>query len=73
MCMVRALFLENPCMARDVVDLTPIESREELVGWFEKGNKPKSQFRVGTEHEKFAFTTDTHEPVPYEGRRSIRS
>ena len=49
-------------MARDVVDLTPIESRDELVAWFEQGAKPKAQFRIGTEHEKFAFTTDTHEP-----------
>src|SRR2546423_3072993 len=60
-------------MARDVVDLTPIESRDELVAWFAEGAKPKARWRVGTEHEKFAFTTDTHEPVPYEGRRSIRS
>src|SRR5256885_7979796 len=60
-------------MARDVVDLTPIESRDELVAWFAEGAKPKAQWRVGTEHEKFAFMLDTHEPVPYEGRRSIRS
>ena len=60
-------------MARDVVDLTPIESRDELVAWFAEGAKPKAQWRIGTEHEKFAFTHDTHEPVPYEGRRSIRS
>src|SRR5256885_9229164 len=60
-------------MARDLVDLTPIESRDELVAWFAEGAKPKAQWRVGTEHEKFAFTTDTHEPGPYEGRRSIRS
>ena len=60
-------------MARDVVDLTPIESRDELVAWFSAGCKPRSQFRVGTEHEKFAFTVDNHAPVPYEGRRSIRS
>jgi glutamate--cysteine ligase len=60
-------------MARDVVDLTPIESRDELVAWFAEGAKPKAQWRAGTEHEKFPFTTDTHEPVPYEGRRSIRS
>src|SRR5215208_481120 len=60
-------------MARDVVDLTPIESRDELVTWFAEGAKPKAQWRIGTEHEKFAFTTDTHEPVPYEGRVSIRS
>src|SRR3982751_3095829 len=60
-------------MARDVVDLTPIESRDELVAWFAEGAKPKAQWRAGTEHEKFAFTADTHEPVPYEGRRSIGS
>jgi glutamate--cysteine ligase len=60
-------------MARDVVDLTPIESRDELVAWFEKGNKPKSRFRIGTEHEKFAFWTGRRLPVPYEGQRSIRA
>jgi glutamate--cysteine ligase len=60
-------------MARDVVDLTPIESRDELVAWFEQGAKPKAQFRIGTEHEKFAFTTDGNRPVPYEGQRSIRA
>jgi glutamate--cysteine ligase len=59
-------------MARDQVDLTPIERRDELVAWFEHGAKPKSQFRIGTEHEKFAFTLEGHRPVPYEGPRGIR-
>jgi glutamate--cysteine ligase len=60
-------------MARDQIDMTPIETRDELVAWLEKGCKPKTQFRVGTEHEKFPFTVDGHAPVPYAGRRSIRS
>ena len=60
-------------MARDQVDLTPIETRDELVAWFEAGSKPKAEFRIGTEHEKFAFTLEGHRPVPYEGRRSIRA
>src|SRR5690242_17792752 len=60
-------------MARDVLDMTPIQSRDELVAWFEAGCKPKSKFRAGTEHEKFAFTIDHRRPVPYEGRRSIRA
>jgi glutamate--cysteine ligase len=60
-------------MARDQIDMTPIESRDELVAWLEKGCKPRAHFRVGTEHEKFAFTVDEHRPVPYAGRRSIRS
>src|SRR5882672_6358998 len=60
-------------MARDQIDMTPIETRDELVAWFEAGNKPKSQFRVGTEHEKFAFTLEGHRPVPYAGPRGIRA
>ena len=53
--------------------MTPIETRDELVAWFAEGCKPKSQFRIGTEHEKFAFTIEGHRPVPYEGRRRIRA
>src|SRR6185312_6552542 len=60
-------------MARDQIDMTPIETRDELVAWLEQGCKPKAQFRVGTEHEKFAFTVDGHRPVPYAGLRSIRA
>src|SRR6202045_5469527 len=60
-------------MARDQVDLTPIEGRDDLVNWIAQGVKPKSQFHIGTEHEKFAFTLEGHRPVPYEGQRGIRA
>jgi glutamate--cysteine ligase len=60
-------------MARDQIDLTPIERRDELVAWLEHGVRPKAEFRIGTEHEKFAFTRDDHRPVPYGGARSIRA
>jgi glutamate--cysteine ligase len=60
-------------MARDQVDMAPIETRDELVAWLEAGAKPKSAFRIGTEHEKFAFTLARSEPVPYEGPRGIRT
>src|ERR1019366_4564669 len=60
-------------MARDQIDMTPIETRDELVAWLEAGCKPKAQFRVGTEHEKFAFTVQGHRPVPYAGPCSIRA
>src|ERR1043165_1102134 len=60
-------------MARDQVDMTPVETRDELVAGFAEGCKPKREFRIGTEHEKFAFTIEGHRPVPYDGRRSIRA
>jgi glutamate--cysteine ligase len=60
-------------MARDQVDMTPVETRDDLVRWLEQGARPKAGFRVGTEHEKFAFTKDRHGPVAYYGERSIRA
>jgi glutamate--cysteine ligase len=60
-------------MARDQVDMTPVETRDELVAWLAEGAKPKSAFRIGTEHEKFAFTNGRHNPVPYDGPRGIRA
>ena len=58
-------------MARDQIDMTPLHSRDELVAWLEAGVKPKSEFRIGTEHEKTPFTLEGHRPVPYEGARGI--
>src|SRR5437764_8823045 len=53
-------------MARDVVDTTAIETRDDLVSWFEAGCKERSAFRLGTEHEKVPFYSADTCPVPYE-------
>ena len=58
-------------MARDQIDMTPLQSRDELVAWLEAGVKPPSEFRIGTEHEKTPFTLQGHDPVAYEGARGI--
>ena len=50
-----------------------IESRDELVRWFAAGEKPKPQWRIGTEHEKFVFQTGTLAPVPYGGPTGIQA
>jgi glutamate--cysteine ligase len=60
-------------MARDVSDTTPIESRDQLVAWIEKGCKPPSAYRIGTEHEKFPFYRASRAPVPYDGGCGIRA
>ena len=59
-------------MARDASDATPIESHAQLVETLSSGCKPKSAWRVGTEHEKFGFYYADFSPVPYEGERGIR-
>ena len=48
-------------------------SRDELVAYLEQGSKPAREWRIGTEHEKFGFYTNGHDPVPYEGERGIRA
>src|SRR3979490_1894724 len=58
-------------MARDQIDMTPLQSRDELVAWLAAGVKPPSEFRIGTEHEKTPFTLSGHNPVAYEGARGI--
>jgi glutamate--cysteine ligase len=60
-------------MARDQDDMTPIETRDEMVAWLAAGEKPRERFRIGTEHEKFAFTLAHNAPVPYHGTCSIRT
>ena len=48
-----------------------IESFAQLAEYMEAGNKPRADWRIGTEHEKFGWLTDTHAPLPYAGDRSI--
>ena len=44
----------------------------QLVEHLENGCKPREQWRIGTEHEKFVFVRGTNKPVPYEGNPGIR-
>jgi glutamate--cysteine ligase len=50
-----------------------IENRQQLIEYLESGCKPKSEWKLGTEHEKFGFTTSDFRPLPYEGRSSIKA
>ena len=60
-------------MARDTVDTTPLEGRAQLPAAVEDGCKPKDQWRIGTEHEKFGFYKSDFSPVPHEGDNGIRA
>ncbi|HPG88987.1 MAG TPA: glutamate--cysteine ligase [Hyphomicrobium sp.] len=50
-----------------------VETRDDLVRWIAAGEKPKPQWRIGTEHEKFVFQTGTLAPVPYAGPTGIQA
>jgi glutamate--cysteine ligase len=49
----------------------PIEHHDQLAEYLADGCKPKEDWRIGTEHEKFGYCKDTLKPLPFEGKRSI--
>lgn len=51
----------------------PIERFDQLAELVESGCKPKSNWRIGTEHEKFGWLTDSRKALPYAGDRSIKA
>ena len=58
---------------RDIDSSAPrIRNKTELVERIASGSKPASEWRVGTEHEKFGFIEKTLKPMPYDGPTSIR-
>ena len=58
---------------QDSAPSPPVGSFDDLVAWIAAGSKPKERWRIGTEHEKFLFHTDSLGPVPYAGPRGVRS
>jgi glutamate--cysteine ligase len=49
----------------------PIEDRRQLVEYVASGSKPASEWRIGTEHEKFAYRKSDLRPLPYDGPDGI--
>jgi glutamate--cysteine ligase len=50
-----------------------VEDAAALCAYLASGSRPESEWRLGTEHEKFGFTKDDLRPLPYEGPRGIRA
>jgi len=51
----------------------PIEHHSQLAEYLAQGCKPKKDWRIGTEHEKFGYCKDTLLPLPYDGERSVKA
>lgn len=50
-----------------------VSNRQELIDYLASGCRPPEDWRLGTEHEKFGFTTDDLKPLPYGGSRGINA
>ena len=50
----------------------PITSRKQLVDYFSEAVKPKEEWLIGCEHEKFPYRLSTLKPVSYEEPNGLR-
>jgi glutamate--cysteine ligase len=51
----------------------PIGGVDQLVAFHASGGRPREQWKIGTEHEKFGFRLDDLRPPTYEGERGIEA
>jgi glutamate--cysteine ligase len=51
----------------------PITDKRQLVDYLAAGAKPRAKWRIGTEHEKFAFNRKDLRTLPYDGPAGIRA
>ena len=70
--MVRTPSEASPVSIPSAVKSTPIAGRQQLADYLAAGEKPREAWRIGTEHEKFGFLTDTLRPPTFEGERGIK-
>lgn len=54
-------------------NLPVIENVQELSDYLASGCKPKQDWAIGTEHEKFGFSWSDLKPLPYDGDCSVRA
>lgn len=57
--------------ARQSVEI--IERKDQLVTALSDGVKPASEWRIGTEHEKFVYKQDDFQPAPFDGPQGIEA
>ena len=50
-----------------------IENFGQLAEYLNAGCKPKEDWKIGTEHEKFGYVKDSFAPLPYDGGCSIKT
>ena len=52
---------------------TPVTGKDQLAAYIESGCKPRDEWRIGTEHEKFLYCGESFKALRYDGDRGIRA
>jgi glutamate--cysteine ligase len=52
---------------------SPITDKQQLIDYIASGSKPRDQWRIGTEHEKFGFRLSDLRPPTFDGPQGIEA
>ena len=63
----------QPVSIPSAQNATAVTDRNQLVELLESGCKPREDWRVGTEHEKFAYDATDFRPLAYDAPNGIRT
>jgi hypothetical protein len=63
----------GPMSSPSNVAESPITDHRELVEYLASGSRPREDWRIGTEHEKFGFRLDDLRPPTFDGERGIEA
>nr|WP_295379094.1 glutamate--cysteine ligase [Pseudoxanthomonas sp.] len=65
--------MSGPSQVKDVPIGTGAEGRAQLIEFLASGARPREDWKIGTEHEKFGFRTDDLRPPTFDGERGIEA
>jgi len=51
---------------------SPTVNKQAMIDWVARGERPASDWKIGTEHEKFLFRCNDLTPVGYDGPQGVR-
>ncbi|WP_231120516.1 glutamate--cysteine ligase [Cognatilysobacter tabacisoli] len=65
--------MSGPSQVKDVPIETGAAGRAQLVEYLVSGQRPRADWMIGTEHEKFGFRTSDLRPPAFDGERGIEA
>ncbi|MGH8086499.1 MAG: glutamate--cysteine ligase [Lysobacter sp.] len=65
--------MSGPSHVKDVPIETGAAGRAQLIDYLASGVRPREDWKIGTEHEKFGFRSDDLRPPTFDGERGIEA
>ena len=65
--------VSGPSHVKDVQIEAGASGRAQLIDYLAAGARPRDDWKIGTEHEKFGFRTDDLRPPTFDGERGIEA